>query len=503
MRKGQDSRPQKTARPYYSILGINILVLLGPLLYYQHALYLVTPDIQHIKGKILRILTGQLYADPVSGFPTFHPPLYHLILAPFKAIGLSFDLIFFGVTAFYIILGVYFLYKLIGYLWGNYVSLWVCLMLPFIAYFMGYGQLYLESSFYFSVPFFLAGLWLYLRSQKRGYFAFGYGVLWGLSFMLSPGYLFPIGLLFIYRLIIWRDFRQSLQGVAAFAVTLIPFYVQAYVIFSQKMYGTQAFALWRGFPGLDFVVSILNNLFLTPPNTFLTPWTWIAFALASIGIVGLFKEKGQRVYAAIFFAAFILTLYHFMPQYAIRVKFFFSIFLVATAIRFMLNLRIKNTVRLSILSFFVICGLFYHYKTLIESYTIQSVDLVNYNKMLDAGLIASLNTSTMPNQFVIATADTYRHYVMPVVPVHGLAAWRTGEYYQVPTAKAVELNQDYDSLLQCRDTSCLNAFCRKYNMITAVVQGPQELALPVFQVINHEWILTYKTPYFLVFKRSW
>ena len=73
------------------ILIVFSLMVLGPLLYHHLPPYIFSPDIQYAKGKVLRVMEGELYNDPVTGFPTFHPPYFHCVLALLVWFGLDLD----------------------------------------------------------------------------------------------------------------------------------------------------------------------------------------------------------------------------------------------------------------------------------------------------------------------------------------------------------------------------------------------------------------------------
>ncbi len=62
------------------------LILAVPVPYHGLPLYFFMPDIQFVKAKILHVMEGSLYADPATGFPTLHPPYYHLLLSFFAVL---------------------------------------------------------------------------------------------------------------------------------------------------------------------------------------------------------------------------------------------------------------------------------------------------------------------------------------------------------------------------------------------------------------------------------
>ena len=105
------------------IIPAFVALLLGPLFYFHMPLHLTSPDIQFAQAKVLRVLHGELFSDPVTGYPSFHPPYYYLILAIFARLGLSINLLFFIVTVSNVALLVLFTYLILKRQFGPDIAL--------------------------------------------------------------------------------------------------------------------------------------------------------------------------------------------------------------------------------------------------------------------------------------------------------------------------------------------------------------------------------------------
>jgi hypothetical protein len=73
------------------VLVLFSLIIVAPMLYFGRPLHVLTPDIKYAKAKVLQLDIHHLYTDPVTGYDTFHPPYYYLVLAAGKEAGLSVD----------------------------------------------------------------------------------------------------------------------------------------------------------------------------------------------------------------------------------------------------------------------------------------------------------------------------------------------------------------------------------------------------------------------------
>ena len=95
------------------LLTVLAATLLGPLLYYRAPLYESAPDIFYVKAKVLQVLQGGIFIDPVSGYASMHPPYYHLFLAMLKAIGFDLNTILMAASIFIVATTIYFVFKII------------------------------------------------------------------------------------------------------------------------------------------------------------------------------------------------------------------------------------------------------------------------------------------------------------------------------------------------------------------------------------------------------
>jgi len=240
---------------------------------------------------------------------------------------------FFLVTVSNITLMVLFTYHILKRQFGPDIALWSIFLIPLWVEFIRTGSMYLPAAFQFSIPIYLAGLWFFLyRDVTRG--AILTGVLWGLAFMISPWYLFLIAFPLLYRLIFNRRTRKFLITSAAILITLIPFYIQIFVVLSKEMYGTTAFTLWPGLPGQKFLATLFSDFIVPADQGLADPIIWVALAVTVIGIWQLFRSNGLRwfvvtVFVAEIFTAVaeIFTAYNYYPGYADRVHFILGLML--------------------------------------------------------------------------------------------------------------------------------------------------------------------------------
>jgi hypothetical protein len=75
------------------VLLLFMVLIISPVLIRHDLLYIGTPDLQYVKAKALRVATGDIFIDPISGYPTFHPPLYHIFLAFWVKLSVPIDTI--------------------------------------------------------------------------------------------------------------------------------------------------------------------------------------------------------------------------------------------------------------------------------------------------------------------------------------------------------------------------------------------------------------------------
>lgn len=149
------------------LLFLFALVIIAPLLNAGRPLHLSTPDIKYAKARVLQLNLSDLYADPVTGYDTFHPPYYYLVLAAVTGVGLSLDATLILLTVLQVFLLIFLSYTVLWAAYGRQAGFLTCLLTLFIVQFMGSQNILLANSFYFSVPFYLAGLWFYLKIDNR------------------------------------------------------------------------------------------------------------------------------------------------------------------------------------------------------------------------------------------------------------------------------------------------------------------------------------------------
>jgi hypothetical protein len=301
------------------ILGFWVLVILAPIFYYRVPWFFSSPDISYVRAKVMQILAGGLYTDPITGYATFHPPFFHLFLAPWKAMGLGFNTILVGVTVIDVALLFFFTYKVIAVAFSRTTAFYTCLLLPFIVEYMGCRNILLASSFYFSVPVYLAGLWLYLTPDLTTRRAVGAAALWGLAFLISPVYLFLIGFTFLYDLVIARRYRYFLIMAATFLVVLIPFFIQAAVIYSRGLWGASAFAFWRGIPDVEWWKKFAVEFISPAMDGKLGLGTVVHLAILAGAVTFMVRDRKVHWYIPVALLAYVLTFYHYSGDYAIRI----------------------------------------------------------------------------------------------------------------------------------------------------------------------------------------
>ena len=479
------------------ILALFAIIVIGPVLYYHIPPYYFTPDILYVKAKLLAVMQGSLFSDPVTGFPTMHPPFYHLVLAVPALIGISTEALPLLVSIFNVVLTLVFTYLVISRLFNSTVGLFTALLIPFINQHMGPSYLFLATAFYFSIPFFLAGLWLYLKPKQTMRHWILTGVLWGITFLISPGYVFVIGLFFLYELGVQRNFRRVIYTGIPFALALTPFYVQLYLVQATGMAGTSAFSLWRGIPDGEWMDAFFRY-FLSPADGRLSHWYIIpAMAIFISGVVLGIRSKKARPYIIIFGAAWLLTAYHFNYfQYGPRIYFFLSLFLAAVVMEFIFSHLKGRAAVIAGIAFLSLISFDYLRQTVPEmSEYASSYD--GYRE-IGAGLRTNLGKYITPGSFVLADEQTYRNFIMPYFPVKALVAHKTGEYYQVNSKLSAEMLDDLNYFRQSTTAEQIDFICRKYRMTVAVFGG-NDKDISGFEVISRIWRQVYRDRYFVIY----
>lgn len=482
-----------------SILTIWVVVVLAPVLYYRVPWFFSSPDIIYVKAKVLQILAGSLYADPITGYATFHPPFYHLFLAPFKALGIGFNSILVGVTILNVALFTFFAYKVISAAFDKTTALYTGLMLSFIVEYMGCRNILLASSFYFSIPFYLAGLWLYLRKEATANRAVGAAVLWGLAFLISPVYLFVIGFTLIHGFLVAKRRKYSLMMALIILIVLIPFFAQAVIIYSRGLWGASAFALWRGIPdGLwwkRFVIEFLSPG--TEGKLGIPTLIHLAIIVAAVGL--MIRRRKVHWYLPVVLLAYIFTFYHYSADYAIRIHIFFSLFLVAALIHELENLTIKRWLWQIPVIFLSIASLVYHNYNANLTFA-HETGLYGNVKQAGKGLWETMPRHLREGEYIFCTKPIYREYVMPHFLVHTLGAYRSMEYFQLCPRIAKELENDYQTAINSTDEGTIEQIASKYNITAAIISG-RDAEIPLSQTLLRRWTPVYQDDYFAILRK--
>jgi hypothetical protein len=483
------------------IIPAFIVLLLGPLFYFHMPLHITTPDIQFAYAKILRILHGELFSDPVTGYPSFHPPYYYLILAAFARIGFSINFLFFMVAVSNVALLVIFMYQILKRYFDPDIALLSILLIPLWAEFIRTGTMYLPAAYQFSVPIYLAGLWVFLcRNDTRG--AIFTGLLWGLAFIISPWYLFVVAFPLLYRLIFKRRVREFIITTVTLLIALIPFYIQIYVVVSHNMYGTTAFSLWHGFPGIKFAATLAHDFLMPADQGWGDRIIWIALVITIIGIWQLCRSNGLRWFIITIAVAEIFTAYNYYSGYADRVHMILCLFLSPYAVKFLLGLPYRKFVTVALIIIVAGYGVYRHYDHVLKRYDVQKLALRFQDRKLAFGVLDHLKKYVKPDDYMIVSDEAYRFNIMPNMLAHALVAWRSGEYFQLKSSVSEQLNKDYNMLMDCDDEACLNYICNKYNMHVALSWGPAEMkAYAVFRLLDRVWIRVYADPYYRIYVR--
>ncbi len=435
-------------------------------------------------------MRGHLFADPVTGLTTFHPPVYHLFLASLRNLGLSFDFILFLVVIVYASLFIALTYKIIDLLFGRQVALYCCLLLPFTFDYMGSRSILLATAFNFSLPFYLAGLWYYLQPPENNRWSLAAGFFWGLAFLISPVYVFLLGLTFLYELVIAGRYRRFALLAGTFVAVIIPFIIQAVAVYSGGRGSASTFALWRGLPGNTWLVEFGSG-FLSPYVTDLKSiGTGIHVIVLVLATAAIISKRRVFWYIPVAALAYVMTCYHFSGQYGMRIMTFLSIFLVAIAIEFLIAKEINRLILIGCVLAVAAYGAVNQYRGLTVWYTNEK-DLVQVNDNLRY-LRAGLMNYVAPDEYIFCSKDVYRYYIIGNFPLHALGMYRTMDYYQVPAAVSDELERDYDKALAIMDDQALEALAKKYNINAAICTANElQKKIPLFQTISRYWTKVY------------
>jgi len=482
------------------LLVICLAVLLAPVIYYATPLNVMDPDIQYVKGKLLWVQEGELYTDPVTGYPNFHPPYYHLLLSLFTRLGVPIDTLLVLVSICNVSLVVLFAYFINRRLYDRTTGIIVALLIPFIYRYMGHGNPFLATSFNFSIAFFLGGLLLCIKDTTSCKKAVITSVLWGVAFLVSPVYLFVVIMIFLYELFIKRAVRRAIVRIAAFVITISPFFVQASVVSRAGMASTSTFSLWRGIPGGGWISDLLVNI-LSPVEH--DPFTWqagIAVGITLFGVYGLIRTRRRYIFPSLAAAAYLLTAYTFSFQYAIRIHFFISLFLIGSAVYYLPRMPIRRYMAIAIVSSMVLIS-FSGYLIRTTRYLSERREFIDAYRAISEHFRENLGMYAIPGSYILATQYTYRDFILPNFRYHSLVAYRSGEYFQLSRKLAEEMRADYDRAIKSRDIGRINDVCDKYGIDIAVITWLDK-NLPGIQTIEENWRRLHGDGYFFVYSRT-
>jgi hypothetical protein len=447
----------------------------------------------------MQVLQGRLFADPITGYNTMHPPWFHLVLAPFKALGLGLDFILIMVTVFNVALLIFFTYKVIETVFDRATALFTCLMITFIVEFMGCRNFLLATSFYFSLPFYVAGLWLYLKSAKSLRLSTTAAFLWGLAFLMSPVYVFLLGLTFLYEVLVERRYKRFLAMAAVFTVTIVPFFVQAIYIYSQGLWGSRVFALWRGVPELDWWGKLIVEFVSPTENNIASIPSVVHLLILITALVVLIRARKVHWFLPLSLLAWFLTFYHFSDQYAIRIQVLFSIFAVATAIFGIKRLGINKYLYIIPIAAIAVLGLYQHHSGTIINYQKERAGYIQYMQGGEQ-FWQNMTEYLEKDRYIFCNKDVYMKYIMPYFPAYSLGAYKTMDYFQLKSELSDMLEHDYQWVVRSNSYSYIDSIAVKYGIETAVVTRT-EITVPLFEILAERWEAVYRDKYFVILKK--
>ncbi len=488
-------------RRYWRETALFIVVgfVVGPLVYHGVPAYAATADVLYMKGKILQVLHGSIYADPVTGIDTMHPPVYHLLLAPFAAAGLELDTILILIAIVNVALMTFLTYRVTRQAFDPNVGLLTAMMLPFIIEFMGSRNLLLATAFNFSVPIYLAGLWLYLVSADSLPKTAVAALLWGLAFIISPVYLFIIGLTSIYEAAVHRNYRRLMVMIGTLALAVSPFVFQAVYIYSKGLWGAGAFAFWRGIPDIGQMDTFAGNFLAPIRDDKINFGTAIHAIILFVAAYTIIRRRRVHWFIPISLLAYLLTSYHYNPQYATRIQLLLSIFIVATAIHGLRSLVKNKTLWSSIVLLGVMFGV---YRQVADEIHVFEVERNTYTRYIMAArpLWRAIETNLEEDEYVFCNKRIYRYFILPRFRMHALGAYTTMDYFQLQSGLADELERDFQTAWASRDYAIVDGIARKYNIGFAIF-GRDDRQAPVFPTLMSNWSTVFDNQIFVILKR--
>ncbi len=484
------------------ILIAGFVLIAAPYLYYHTPQYYLSPDLMYVKAKALWVMNGHLYADPVTGIQTLHPPYYHFLLSRFMRLGMQIDTILFWISLVDVFLIGLFAYLALRNLFPPNIAAITVLMIPFINRYMGSSYLFLASSFTFSLSIFLAGLWLFFRNRATIGMSILTAFLWGVAYLVSPGYLFLIGFAFLYDLYFRRDYRRFLVMAGTLIVTMVPFFYQMYVVLSfyaaNSLGQASTFALWRGFPDFAWAGSLVRN-FLAPADRAFLDWhTGLVVVILAAATIGYIRSKSRHPFPLIALAAYLFTFYHFSAQYASRILYIFSIFAMAYAVQWLLS---QKQYRRPAYAAVALLALYSTTDQVVQTtrYYARRVEPYGSFEYIESHVHPKLMQYLQPGKFVLATSKGYRNYILPYFPARSLIGARSGEYFQLPGALSEEMKNNHEVLMTSASRDTINQLCMLYS-INYAVSFFNDTA-PIFGQLDGWWEKVYSDKFMTVYRR--
>lgn len=481
------------------LLAAVAIVMLSPLLYYGVPINLATPDILYVKAKVLQVMAGRLFADPVSGYDTLHPFLYYLAMVPLRVIGLSMNTILLLITIVNVAGVFFFAYRVIRTAFDRQTAFFTCLMIPFISEFMGYRLTLLATSFSFSVPIYLAGLWLYLKPEPSRRRDIWTAVLWGLAFLISPVYVFLLALTFVYEGPVKRCWKRMLTLGVVFGITIVPFFIQALTVYIQDLWGSRVFAFWRGIPDGDWLAGFVVG-FLSPIKLKLLsiPSAIHALILVTAGIV-IVRGRSIHPFIPLSLLAYVMTYYHFSASYALRIQQIFSLLAVAAAIHGLQHFRVRRAIWTTIVLMFAAGSVAWHSYANVSDYKVERDEYDHYRR---AGRMfwANMETYFEPDEYIFCQKTIYLQYVMPYMRMRALSAYRTLDYFQLKAELADSMEADYQRAMGSNDYAEIDSIAARYGIRTALV-ATRDASVPLFQTLKQHWESVYQDGFFTILKK--
>ena len=489
----------KVFSPNALILSAMVLIILAPVIYYHAPWFANGADVFYAKAKLLQVQQGHLFTDPITGYDTFHPPLFHIVLYALTTTGLSADSGLTLMTILQVILIFFFTYRIIKSSFNAETALYTGLLTLFIFEFMGSRNILLASSFNFSIPFFLWGLSLYLKSGDSRKRIIAISFLWGIAFLLSPVYLFLLIAIAVRDYITFRSYKRLGVASITFLITITLFIIQAITVYSQGLEHSRTFALWRGIPGMNYWGDFWLTLFTTNLYGLSNIFGWLSILMVLLFFATVAKMRRIDWLTTTAFIAFVFTYYNFSGQYAIRMKYFLFLPIVAQVIYFA-RYELKSRYPLVVLLTLMIpISIYAHYHSVMDDYKRWDRGY-KANDRLGKDFWQNMDTFLENNEFILSTKNTYFRYVMIYKPIHMLGAYKTLDYFQLDSTIADEMETDYNLLTSTTDIDVVNNIADKYHARTAVFSGP-DYNSQLFQTLAPRWPMVYRDKYFAVFKK--